>query len=224
MANRQDHIIVFILSTLIFLTGIFAGLTLSRGKISDIENQIQNFEDNINSMELSVLLSDALKNDDISCKFLHGKLNETRELLTELGATAVEYEEESRIKEEAYKNVKKQYNFARAEYWLMLEKLKKQCNNNYTTILFFYGTEQPCPDCRDQGVILTHLSSLNPNYYVIPVDFDEELLIIDMIKEAYQLNQTPTLVIDASIVKTGIISREEIINITQQAQASQPTP
>jgi len=210
MANRQDHVIVFIISTLVFLTGIFAGLSLSRVKMSDIEQRINDFEDNMNSIELSALLSDALNNETISCKFLQGKLNETRVLLEELGAQTVEYEEQSKIKNDDYKQVKKEYNSVRARYWLMLEKLKNQCENNYTTILFFYRTLTPCEECRDQGVILSHLSSNNPNLYVVPVDYDEELLIIDMIKELYQLNNTPAMIINGYSILAGLISGEEL--------------
>ena len=178
--------------------------------MSDIEQRINDFEDNMNSIELSALLSDALNNETISCKFLQGKLNETRVLLEELGAQTVEYEEQSKIKNDDYKQVKKEYNSVRARYWLMLEKLKNQCENNYTTILFFYRTLTPCEECRDQGVILSHLSSNNPNLYVVPVDYDEELLIIDMIKELYQLNNTPAMIINGYSILAGLISGEEL--------------
>jgi len=181
--------------------------------MTEIEDKISSFEQNINSMELGVLISDALKNETLSCKFLQGKLNETHLLLNDLGERAVEYEEQSKIKNDDYKQIKKEYNSIRTVYWLTLEKLKTQCNNNYTTILFFYRTLTPCPECRDQGVILSHLSTIRPNTYIVPVDADEELLIVDMIKEAYEVNMTPTIIIDATTKRTGLISSDEILEL-----------
>ncbi|MBD3312293.1 hypothetical protein GF352_02435 [archaeon] len=213
MANRQDHLIVFIITTLVFIVGIFSGITISKNKMTTIDSKITDFEENMNSIELGVLISDALKNETLSCKYLQGKLNETQSLLSELGEQVVQYESQSKIGDEAYKEVKKRYNAVRTQYWLMLEKLKNQCSNNYTTILYFYRTETPCPACRDQGVILTHLTTNNPDIYVVSVDADEDLLLIQMIKEAYNVNSTPTIVIDASTIRTGLVSREELLSL-----------
>jgi len=217
MTSRRDHTIVFILSTLLFTVGILAGVMLSSVRISDIESKITNFDNNIDSIELGFLISDALKNETISCKFLQGKLNETKTLLVELSDKVVDYEAQSKIRDDTYLETKMRYNSIRAKYWLMLEKLKTQCNNNYTTILFFYQTKNPCPACRDQGVILTYISNNNPDIYVVPLDADEELLIIEMIKEAYMINQTPTIVIDASIIRTGLVTEDEILNLTAKS-------
>lgn len=211
MANRQEHIIVFTLSTLLFLIGISTGIILSRNQMSDIQEQITDFEDNINSMELSVLINDALKNETLSCKYLQGKLNETNQLLLKLGEKAVDYEEQAKIKDEEYKEIKKEYNYVRTQYWLMLEQLRNQCSNNYTTLLFFYRTLTPCPECRDQGVILSHLSVKNEGIYVVPVDADEELLIVDLIKEAYQVNQTPSIIINGAEKITGLVNSNELL-------------
>jgi hypothetical protein len=185
---------------------------LSRTRMSGIESKITDFQDNINSLELSVLLSNALNNETLSCKFLKGKLNQTKQLLEELGEQVVEYEEQAKIKTDDYKIIKKSYISVRVEYWLMLEKLKTQCNNNYTTILFFYRTKTPCAECRDQGVILTHLITKNPDIYSIPVDADEDLLIIELIKEAFHINQTPSIVIDANKVIMGLVTEEQILD------------
>lgn len=211
MSNKKDHLIVFTISTLIFIAGIYAGSTLSQKQMSEIEVKINEFEDNMNSMSLSVLLNDALNNETLSCQFLKGKLNETKNSLDELGDQVIEYEEDSRINEPLYKELKKQFTMIRAEYWLMLEKLRNQCNNNYTTILFFYQTKQPCNECKDQGAILTHLNSIKDNIFIVPVDADEELLIIEIIKETYSINQAPTMIINANQKIEGLISEQELL-------------
>jgi hypothetical protein len=213
MANRSDHLIVFIISTLLFLTGIFAGIMVSRVKLTTIETKITDFEQNINSLELNVLISDALQNETLSCRFLQGQLNQTRELLNDLGEEVVAYEEQLKLEDAYYREIKKRYNSVRAEYWLMLEKLKNKCNNNYTTILFFYSTIDPCPDCRDQGFILSYIATKDSNMYVVPLDADEDLLVIDMLKEAYEVNETPMLVVDSSIIVNGLIDEEELLEL-----------
>jgi hypothetical protein len=210
MANRQDHIIVLIISSLLFITGVFIGVSLSRDKMSEVEQKVAIFQDDINALELSTLINSALNNETISCNFLKFKLNETQEQLRSLGSKAVDYETDAKIKDDSYTLLKKQYNSLRAQYWLMLEKLKNQCSNNYTTILFFYKTLTPCDDCTDQGVILSHIESLNSQVYVVPIDADEDILIVRTLKEAYEVNSTPTIIINASNKITGLITEQEL--------------
>jgi hypothetical protein len=215
MANRQDHIIVFILSTLLFITGIFSGLLLSRGRMNNVEEKVTVFEQNMNSLEMGLLINDALKNETLSCNFLQQKINETQVQLRELGERATDYEEAANIRDDEYNNLKSQYNLARAKYWLMLEQLKNQCDNNYTTILFFYRTNTSCPDCRDQGVILDHLQLIKPDLYVVPLDSDENLLIINTIKEAFNVNKAPSMIINATTMINGLLSEDELIELLQ---------
>lgn len=218
MANRQDHLIVFILSTSLFITGVLAGISLSRMRMGEVETRINFFERDMNSLELAVLINDALNNETLSCNFLKDQLNATKEELKVLGEKAADYEDETKIKDAEYKDLKKQYNSFRAQYWLMLEKLKRHCNNNYTTILFFYRTLTPCTECRDEGVILSHIGLKDSNVYVVPVDADEDVLIVKTIKNAFNVNETPALIIDASKKLTGLISEDELLGIILKNQ------
>ncbi len=212
MTNKKDHIIVFIISTLLFITGVFSGLIISKTRVNTLENKVNTFENSINSFETAVLIDNAINNKTLSCVFLKGKINETQLILEELGKKAIDYEENSKIKDNDYFKLKKQYSKARLEYWLMLEKLKNECDNNYTTILFFYRTKTPCPECRDQGVILTHIASKIKNIHLIPVDADEEILLMSIIKEAFKITITPTIIINARDKIEGLISESELIS------------
>ncbi len=213
MANKKDHIIVFIISSLLFLTGVFFGMLFSQINVNEIKYKINDFEQNINSLEMSLLINNALKNETLSCNYLKGKLNETRAQLKDLGDKVINYESSAKIKDNDYKELKKNYLFARAKFWLMLEKLRNECNNNYTTILFFYKTQTPCPECKDEGIILSHLSSHNKNLYVIPLDADEDLLIIRIIKEAFKINYVPSIVINAKTKIEGLINETALLRI-----------
>ena len=210
MANRQDHVVVFVITSLLFLTGVFSGLVISKDRMNEVQDRINDFESSIKSLEVGLLINDALNNETIYCNFLQEKIKETKFELEELGTKAVEYEEQSKIKDPSYVSIKSDYNSIRAEYWLMLEKLKKECNNNYTTVLFFYRTNVTCNECIDQGVILSHLASIKPDIHVVSLDSDEDLLIIKTLKEAYSINSVPSMVIDASTVITGLTSEDEL--------------
>lgn len=210
MANRQDHVVVFVITSLLFLTGVFSGLVISKDRMNEVQDRINDFESSIKSLEVGLLINDALNNETIYCNFLQEKIKETKLDLEELGKKAVEYEEQSKIKDPSYVSIKSDYNSIRAEYWLMLEKLKKECNNNYTTVLFFYRTNVTCNECIDQGVILSHLASIMPDIHVVSLDSDEDLLIIRTLKEAYGINSVPSMVIDASTIITGLMSENEL--------------
>ncbi len=207
----KDHLIVFVITTSIFLIGVFLGLYLSKLRISGMESKMDDFEKNMNSFEISLLIEDALRNKTLSCKFLDSKLGETRQQLYELGKKAIEYEEKPYTKD--YGILKEQYNFVRAKYWLMLEKYKRWCNNNYTTILYFYKTKEPCQECRDQGVVLSYISQKHPDVFVVPLDKDENITIVNIIKEAFDINSAPTLIINSSRKIVGFVSENELNEI-----------
>lgn len=211
--SLKDHLIVLFISSMLFTMGLIIGLTSSKIKSSEIELKINSFQENLNSLEVGFLLSNALKNKTISCNYLNTNVNQIKEQMEDIGENVVTYEEDSRIKDPNYLSLKKQYTYVRAQYWVMLERLKSECDVNYTVILYFYGTKTPCPECRDQGVILSHLSITNNNLYVIPVDFDEDLLIIDTLNSAFNITKTPTIVINSQNKLEGLTLENELNNI-----------
>ncbi len=211
MSNKKDHIIVLTITTLLFLLGIFVGVTISKTRLSTLETTISEFKQNINSLQTIIMISNSI-NNSVSCSFQQIQINETQEKLEELSKKVVNYEVQSRVRTSDYKQLKKEYNNLRAEYWLMLEELRNKCNNDYTTILFIYQTENDCPECRDEGVILSH-ATINKSVYVIPIDINENVTLIKAISKAYNITKTPTIIINSSRIINGFINETTLLSI-----------
>ena len=210
--SLKDHLTVFIISVTLFSMGLMIGLTSSKMQSNDIELRINEFEKNLNSLEVGFLLSSAIKNKTISCNYLQAKIIQIKEQIRAVGEAVIRYEEQAKIKDPDYLLLKKQYTYVRAQYWIMLERLKNECSTNYTVILYFYRTKEPCPECRDQGVVLSHLEGLNDDLYVVPVDSDEDLLIIETLKKAFNITKAPSLVINSQTRLEGLILEDELID------------
>ncbi len=215
MAKRslKDHLTVLFISTLLFGMGLMIGLTSGKMQSNSIEIKLNAFEKNLNSLEVGFLLSNVISDKVITCSYLNNKINEIKNQLEDIGETVVKYEAEAKIKDPSYLSLKKQYTYVRSQYWIMLERLKKECSTNYTTILYMYSSKTPCPACRDQGVVLSHLSAKDTSIFVVPVDADEDLLIINTIKNAFNITKMPSLIINSKQRIEGFVSEDELINV-----------
>jgi len=88
---------------------------------------------------------------------------------------------------------------------LLLNEIEEKCNQNFTTILFFYTNRKNDPlgrweACEDQGYILTQLGREINNTYVFAFDINIKNPAIDMIKNIYGVNSVPTLIVENQAV------------------------
>ena len=184
-----------ILTTIVFLSGVFFGLVIGSEKVNSLERKISGLDESIQNADLQFLFFSTM-DKNISCKYLSGEASRLGIEADNLGKQVSAYENAKKIKESDFHELKKRYTSILIKDWLMVEKIKKTCGENYTIVLYFYSNKN-CDTCKEEGIVLSYLKEkLNGDFLVFAIDGDMDLQIVQTIKDVYGINQYPSLVIN----------------------------
>lgn len=207
---KNTHVTTFLLTTTLFCIGIIIGMSMTRVRVEYLDGGISSLKENIEAIELGFLLTSTLENG--SCPYLQSQLDSISELADEVGGRIVSLEKNEQMDNSAYISMKKDFMLIRLKYWILTERFKKNCNSNLTTVLYFYSIRD-CDECGDQGTVLDYLQSKVDELYIFPVDAFENLTIMSAIRNIFDIDTTPSIVVDGSTVFEGLQNRETLTQL-----------
>jgi thiol-disulfide isomerase/thioredoxin len=199
----------------VFLSGVFFGLAIGNEKVNQLEKTISQLDESIQNADLQFLFFNVM-NKNISCTYLSKEASRLSNEAENLGKQVSAYENSKKISESSFHELKKRYTSILIKDWLMIEKIKKTCGENYTTVLYIYSNKN-CDKCREQGIILSYLKEkLDGKFLVFAIDGDMDLQIVNTIKDAYGVSTYPSLVINGQVHYgfTNLTQIKEAINET----------
>jgi hypothetical protein len=193
MKNRKKmdwskHTAVFIITVLIFFTGILLGSYINTNKLISLNDLSEELRISAMSseVEFAILSENPCKVTDYG--FLSNELNDL--------SGKVEFMENQlgRNNPEVLK-LKNFYSIVQLRHYLLMTKLTEECSLNVTNIIYFYSNEGDCETCSEQGFILSYLRYNYPiNIYSI--DLNSQNNAVRALKEIYDIESAPSLVID----------------------------
>jgi len=192
---KTKYLAVFATTTLIFLIGILIGNQVTNAKVSKLDNIEQELRVDTMAIELQYLL---LSEDP--CKAPESTL--LSEQLYQLGSRLRYMEDKYGADNPSVVRLKEYYSLLEIRHWLFLKKTKKECNKDYTFILYFYSKEKEnCPTCEEQGYVLTYLRENYPLVKVYSFDFGISNAALDTIKELYikEESELPIIIINNDV-------------------------
>jgi len=200
-----------LLTTFVFITGIVFGLWISEEKVGKLEQEITIMNEEIQNTNLQFMISDVLENN-LSCKYLEKQALLLADKATALGKEIEKYEDSQKISEKGLMEMKKRYVSTLVQDWLMVEKIKKNCGSDYTTILYFYKRGN-CNECGNQGTVLTYLrEKSNEQMMVYPIDKDTQLYLVSLLLDMYNITTYPSIVVNGETIN-GFIDADNLTNI-----------
>ncbi len=197
---------VFIALAIVIVIFIF-GYYFDSSKISYLSSNLQNYEQNINELELATLLTNT--NSTFACNVLTSNLyqiaTEMQSLGSELSSSTVTNSEVS------YNQLDDEYTYARVEYWLLANKINSICGNRFVTIMFVYPTSSGTQSIVE-GDELSFLSGENSSLVVSAIDGNLNLSIVKVIMESYNISNSslPAIIINNNFVKSGFLNTTAI--------------
>ena len=200
--------IIFLLTTLIFILGILAGNYITNQKIS----QVTQMEDNLkidtmaSELQYSIIIEDP-------CKFYNSSIFLSE--LYDLGRKVDFMESKLGQDDEDVLRLKSYYFLIEIRHWLLIKTMEKQCGVHEDVILFFYDTDKRCPDCKDQGVILSNIRLNREKLKVYSFYVGSTDVATGTLKNKYGISNTPTVIINDQTY-SGLISKEKILGILDQ--------
>ncbi len=150
-----------------------------------------------NSLQLQYQFIDQLGQEK-NCEAISKTFDNAVESLEDARVRLEGYNQDATLNKEDFDSLKREYTLAQLRYWLLARKTRDLCNMELSTILYFYSTEEKCPECEQQAFILTYLKKrfkdrlLN---FALDGDYDKEPMI-QILKKTYDINQFPTIVVN----------------------------
>jgi hypothetical protein len=185
------HAAVLSITVLVFFTGILLGTLLNKNKI----DAVQEISDELrlstmsSEVEFAILAENPCEVHDLG--FLSDDLHELS-----LKVEFMENQLGSRNKD--VQELKSFYSIIQLRHWVLMTKIKEECNNEAVNIIYFYSNEGECRDCADQGFILSYLKRTEKvNIYSIDINTNNNA--VRTLKEVYKIRSAPTLIIDKDV-------------------------
>ena len=102
----------------------------------------------------------------------------------------------------------KYYALMEATHLKIVERMKKECNEDVHWIVFFYGED--CPECDAQGNVLTYLKGKHAEkVYIYAMKATLDSPIVKTFRIKYGIDNVPALVIDGETYE-DLLSIEEL--------------
>jgi len=203
--NAQKYILVLLFTLLVFSSGFFLNNQFNKKRITELGSLQQNLRIDILSLETQFSILTQAPCANLNESTLTKELYTISQKLTSV-ANSLGPEHDD------YIQLKKYYSILEIKHWLLLEKASKECDLPLTFVIYFYTDKETCPQCEDQGYILTHFRKKYPFLRVYSFDFGLDLAALQTLKSIYSLNEDkelPIIVINNE-VNYGYKNKQEL--------------
>jgi hypothetical protein len=191
--NIKKYVFVFVLTTLIFVIGLFLGSMITTRNLTKLDKMEQDIKVQTMAIELQYQLI-----SENPCS-VSNSTSISKELY--LLSDRLDYMENTLgIDDLRVLSLKEYYSILEIRHWLMLKKINEKCNPRNNLILYFYSNKGECNNCEEQGYALTYIRKKYPNVMVYTFDINSENVAVETIKDIYiKSEDLPVLIINDKV-------------------------
>ncbi len=208
--SKQKTLLVFLITIIIFSLGIFVGSQNTYHKFNKVLDLSESLQLQTASVEVEFdILKDNICSGD-NVLFLTEELFDLSEKLNYMENTLGYDNPQIRA-------LKDKYFILEAKHWLLAKKRINTCFDNKislnnTIILYFYSNEGDCPNCQEQGAVISYLHELYNDMKVYSFDIKSETPAVKVIKKLYHIDDSvlPALVINDE-THQGYLDADDLI-------------
>jgi uncharacterized protein YdcH (DUF465 family) len=202
----RKYIFSFIVTTALFLTAFYLSNFFGSRKVEELKAIENNISLDILSNETQYDLLGEVSCKQVDDSILSGEINTLADKLTFA-------ESEQGANNAQVQHLKKYYSLLQIKDYLLSKRLAEKCGKKSVFIIYIYGKEEDCKECRNQASVLDVLRKTYPDLRVYAFDSNLDLTAIKTLLSIYKVNSTlPALVIDGETYY-GFTSKEDIVKI-----------
>jgi len=210
MALKKKYVLLvsFILTIIIFSSGIIFGWSFERYKSDVIYDELKHNELNTDSYLTEQEFIDNFGGD--KCELLGTRVRDIQATTRELGYQLSQYDSSDTFTASDSDYLKRKYFIFEVRFLNLIKELNNDCDASYNTILFFYDIDDV--DSEHQGAILDSFQT-DDNYNPIVLSIDREYIsepLVDLLITSFGVEQ-PSIVINGEFTLPAVVSKEEII-------------
>lgn len=192
--STKKYLLAFILTLLVFLGGIVAGLTIDNLRLSSAKQITLTEKVTLRSLQLQ---KDYISSGITDCKTLNTILENNINELGKKVAIIIDFEKKALFNEEEFKLQLQDYFLTEIQFYLLAKEIDQKCPQNAVKILYFYDENKD----ETQGDILIYLKKKFGHKALI-FSLDSGFVQEPMIKTLltyYNITQFPALVIEEKV-------------------------
>lgn len=198
----------------VFISGVLLGYFLESNRVDEIREEYRNVETQWADAKIQSSFYQ-LMTPSFCEESIKENLNFADRVYRE-GLKLEEYEQSNRITKEILYD-KERYVLLKLEFWINSVYLKDKCKTNYTNLIYFYA-QNPSLEQKgeqdSQALILKDLKNKHgAELMLIPLPIDLNIATISILRDAYNIDDVPALLINEKIKLDGVQSIEEIENV-----------
>ena len=195
----------------VFMSGVLLGYLIESYRVDEIRNEYRTIEKDWADAKIQSRFYDLME-PSFCNESIKENLNFADRVYNE-GLKLERFEKNSRLTNEILYD-KERYVLLKLDFWLNSVFLKDKCKTNYTNLIYFYAQEPNLVQKAGQDAQSLILKDLKDKYgqdlMLIPVPIDLDIATINILKDAYNIDEIPSLLINEKIKLTGVNSIEEI--------------
>lgn len=189
----RKYIFSFIVTTALFLTAFYLSNYFGGKKIQELQAIEKNISLDILSSETQYDLLGEISCKNVDQTILSNQINELASKLTTAEVSGLGNRDEV-----VY--LKKYYSLLQIKDYTLSKKLAEKCGKKTAFIIYIYGKEEECPECRNQASVLDSLKNTYPDLRVYAFDYNLDVSAIKTLLSIYKVNgQLPALIVNEEV-------------------------
>jgi len=214
LGQKKVFIEALILSVFVFSAGITLGFFIESYRGDKLNSIYTQSEIDFLDVRLQTQLTEVISPE---CDLLIEENIKFGDRIYEEAQQLSRYEGAQRLSEGLITQHKK-YDLLRVQFWLNSLRIKDKCNATYDILLYLYEYEEPTLDTKAKQNVYSKVlqevkEEMGGGVLLIPMAGDLDIQSINFIRNAYDITQLPTILINEEIKITDLPTKEEILEI-----------
>ena len=209
---RKDMLVTsFLIALFIFIFGFYIGSMVDESRISNGEELLVITQLDTDSFLTEKEFMNTFEVQD--CSLLNNRILELSNNLNEIGKVIEKYNVRKISNDKLYDQLKRKYFLLEIRAYTLRKQILGTCESDGSNIiLFFYDTEEN-QESLNQGYALDSVVKNRGDVVIFSIDggFDEPA--VNSLKEYYNVESEPTIIINYETKKEGYINEEEITKL-----------
>lgn len=201
-----------IITIVIFLAGLFLGMLLEAGNSAKISNLYLQSEISLTDAATTARLSEDIT---LSCETIKEQNIEVANRIYEEAKLLELYEDSGKLTD-SMEYLHKKYDLLRTLLWISNDKVIERCENyNLVVYLYEYNSEDNEVKAMQNvwSKILLDIKEQSHDFVLIPIAANQNLTSLEFLKEKYEIEKLPSLVINNEHVLYELDNAKSVLDL-----------
>jgi len=208
---RKVFLKTFALTVLVFIIGFYAGILFDNLRLEEIKSRLTEIDNLWNDVRLLQSFTQRMiDNKSLDCSILLRENLIAGDKIYQEGQKVEEYEKANRFTPTIFVE-KERYALLDLQFWLNSIDMKRICNASYSTVIYFYSQYNKTTEQGFQDRVLLDLKEkCGPQIIYITFPSDMGITTLNVIRDIYNIEKLPAIMINESIVLYSPKSMREL--------------